>query len=80
MTFAASIVTFAWRGVDTMLLSAVGSGDTLDLDRFLLGMPTAWATTGVLLALVSAVLYSIIFFWKVMPSLPSNPRSLIFVV
>ena len=60
VTFAASIVMFAWRGVDPNILAAGGGSGTAQF-----GMPTAWVTTGVFIGLVVAVLSSIVFFWRV---------------
>ncbi|KAF8507709.1 hypothetical protein JB92DRAFT_2793292, partial [Gautieria morchelliformis] len=66
ITFAASIVTFAWRGLDATAMSAASSvPQGPNLNTFLFGMPTAVVTTSMFLALLLAVLSSFIFFWQV---------------
>jgi hypothetical protein len=69
ITFAVSIVAFSWRGIDTTVLDAGGSGGDAssppDRSKFLFGMPTAWLTTGFFIALVATAIASFLFFWQV---------------
>jgi hypothetical protein len=67
IAFAVSIVTFAWRGVDTAVLDASRGDDAHmpNLSSFLFGMPTAWVATGLLVALVATAVGSFWLCWQV---------------
>lgn len=68
LMFAVSMVTFAWRGVDTTFINNSSGSD--DPNEFAFGLPTAWVSTGVLSFLTVVVLSSFIYFWRVWK--PSN--------
>lgn len=64
LLFAASMMTFAWLGVDgTILDAAPDDTDKIELSR--LHPSTAWATTGCLSFLTTLVLLSFLYFWRV---------------
>lgn len=72
ITFAASMVTFAWMAVDPVSQEVTAqqggeSGATIaeitSTTRF--GMPTAWTITGLAAALTCIALGSLVFFWRV---------------
>ncbi|KAI5119536.1 hypothetical protein M0805_002558 [Coniferiporia weirii] len=75
LMFAASMVTFAWFGVDETAVEAGdgGGGDALKNNRF--GQPTAWIATACLSFLGSMVLLSFVYFWRVWK--PSSFRKVI---
>ncbi|EJD06145.1 uncharacterized protein FOMMEDRAFT_139393 [Fomitiporia mediterranea MF3/22] len=63
LLFAASMVTFAWLGVNETALEASNGDESLADVKF--GLPTAWIATGCLSFLVALVLFSLLFFWRV---------------
>lgn len=78
--FAASMVTFAWRGGDGDGAGGSGSdGGAMDF-----GPATAWATTGLTAFLTMTVIGSFLFFWRVShihcPRLIRNQCEALFVV
>jgi len=68
LLFAASMVTFAWRSVDTTFMPPGTSED--ENSSFLFGKFTAWFTTGQFMLVAVMVICSFLYFYRVWR--PSN--------
>jgi len=67
--FAASIVVFAWQGIDPTFISNLNGVTDADSAKILqFGLPTAWVATGGAIAVVVGIFVSYTFFLNVSSS------------
>lgn len=63
LLFAASMVTYAWLGVNETALEAGGEDNSIADSMF--DRTTAWVATGCFSFLMALVVLSFIYFWRV---------------
>ena len=63
--FAASVLTYSWFGVNENVLSAQGSDPSFSLKDARFDAVVGWVASGTMMLLVSVVLTSFFYFWRV---------------